>query len=143
LRGDIFRAESTGELVLSGGIRYHLSRSIDPADDILTKQNYIYIKKVISNQMVTLPLITDLDKDIGLTVTIVFQTIGLFTLTITGGLGESITGFGVSTVNLVLNGNSGGRDLTGRPRMSVTLTYIGYDSGVSAYCWQVIHASDC
>lgn len=142
LRGDIFRAESTGQLVLSGGIRYHLSRSIDPADDILTKQNYIYIKKVISNQFVTLPVIIS-DEDIGLTVTIVFQTAGLFTLTITGGSGESITGFGVSTLNLVLNGNSGGRDLTGRPRMSVTLTYIGYDSGVSAYCWQVIHASDC
>lgn len=142
LRGDIFRTESTGQLVLSGGIRHHLSRSIDPVDDILTKQNYIYIKKVISNQFVTLPVITS-DEDIGLTVTIVFQTAGVFTLTITGGSGESITGFGVSTLNLVLNGNSGGRDLTGRPRMSVTLTYIGYDAGVPAYCWQVIHASDC
>ena len=140
-RSDIFRAESTGELVLSGGIRHNAVYTVlSPA---LTKQNYLVIVNTQGgSRWVFLPEITDTIADIGLTVRIrqndtptSGRTLAIIVHDVTAQL---INGFDAAGTTLTL-GDAG---TTGtNTNRSVTLTYMGVISGYGR--WFVVETSTC
>lgn len=140
LRGDIFRAESTGELVLSGGIRHKATYSAITVS--LTKENYLVIIDTQSgSKTVYLPGITDPVADIGLTVRIrQYDTAAssrTLTITVQNAITERINGFDTTSLSLVLGAAPTGTN-TNR---SVTLTYMGLTSGFEN--WFVVETSTC
>ena len=152
-RGDIFRAESTGELVLSGGIRHHCSYSVGSVGDIVAnKGSYLIVADTQtfgSTITVYLPKI-DSDDDIGLTIKVRQHDINTSTTAVIispNVLNPSyrISGFKFDTLALlVLNTNTpGGPDLSGdQAGRSVTLTYVGKIRGATE-TWLVTDTSKC
>jgi hypothetical protein len=122
LRGDIFRAESTGELVLSGGIRHKAKYEVsDNSNVTLTKSDYLVIVNTADYaRNVYLPEITDLVSDIGLTVKIIKDGTNVITIYPSiANLTFEINAFDLATATLQLP--------TGLFTMkSYTLTFMGY-----------------
>ena len=147
LRGDIFRAESTGELVISGAIR-HAIKVVDSsvtATTNMTRSDYLVLVQTISTSAtVVLPEITDVVTDLGLTVEIRQMDSALSgrTVTIQPHANNStyrIRGFDTSAAaNLVLGAAPAGTN-TNR---SVTLTFMGFPAA-SPLTWVVIATSTC
>lgn len=155
LRGDIFRAENTGELVLSGGIRHSfLNSSIGTT--LMDRKHHIWVFDTFEyggNISVTLPEINDRVKDIGLTVVIRQNDAdapGGRNVTIRPGILEafpsytSILGFNTEFTNpagMVLS-TLGGTKSPAYYRRSITLTYTGRASNGN-YRWTVMATSEC
>ena len=150
LRGDIFRTESTGELVLSGGIRHNAkffaSTAVTPGttDTVnMTRNDYLVIMNTqTAPGHVYLPAITDTTKDIGLTVRIRQNDGNTSGRTVTiyvnaSNAGYTINGFDDAASTLTLGGSPSGTN-TNR---SVTLTFMGNIS--SANRWFVVETSTC
>lgn len=151
LRGDIFRAESTGELVLSGGIRHACVRT-SLTSYPMTRNTYINIidTYTISNSIdVFLPEITS-EADIGLTYIIKQLDNDVNTNIVTirpsalNSLSYYIYGFNLEfgyTAGMILT--TLGTTKAAYNRRSITLTYTGYDSASAHYRWTVMATSEC
>jgi len=151
LRGDIFRAESTGELVLSGGIRHACVRA-SLTSYPMTRNTYINIidTYTINNSIaVFLPEITS-EADIGLTYIIkqLDNDVNPYIVTIRpSALNSSsyyIYGFNLEfdyTAGMILT--TLGTTKAAYNRRSITLTYTGYDSASAHYRWTVMATSEC
>jgi len=145
LRGDIFRAESTGELVMSGAIRHAIKvvdASVNPTTN-MTRSDYFVIVQTFNDATVFLPEITDIVTDLGLTVEIrqMDSAASGRTLKIKPHANNSsylISGFDTSAATLVLGAAPAGLN-TNR---SVTLTFMGFPAA-SPLSWVVIATSTC
>lgn len=149
LRKDIFRAESTGELVLSGGIRHSFRKPTTSEFITLTRSDYMVVVDTLTiaaNAVVYLPVITDAVADIGLTVIInhYASSIGTDTVGIEpGNAGYEISGFNSTWTTgagrFVLNTLGG--TVAASNRRSVTLTFVGLRGGDNT--WAIMQHSIC
>ena len=146
LRGDIFRAESTGELVMSGAIR-HAIKVVDaattPTVDMTRSDYLVLVNTKISSATVVLPEITDIVADLGLTVEIrqMDDALSGQTVTIQPHANNStylIRGFDAESSSIKLGAAPSGTN-TNR---SVTLTFMGKGGGANNK-WVVIATSTC
>jgi hypothetical protein len=148
-RNDIFRAESTGELVLSGGIRQNarfITSTFGGQTHNLTRNDYIFILYTAGNtNTVYLPKITNTVTDIGLTVIIrqhdaVNTSVGVTIRSHTDNADYVIIGFDSTGTSIITN--AGGAN--GTPNRSVTLTFVGtIPANGAPGTWVVISNSLC
>jgi hypothetical protein len=148
LRGDIFRTESTGELVLSGGIRHSFLNNV--INTTLMNLNYhMWVFDTFQNGgniNVTLPIINDNVVDIGLTVVIKqHDSDGSGRIvTIRPTTGKTILGFNTEFTagpGMVLTTLGGTKPAY--TRRSITLTYTGLNVASGNYRWTVMATSEC
>lgn len=148
LRKDIFRAESTGELVLSGGIRHSFLNNVN--NTTLMNLNYhMWVFDTFQNGgdiSVTLPIINDNVVDIGLTVVIKqHDSDGSGRIvTIRPTTGKTILGFNTEFTagpGMVLTTLGGTKPAY--TRRSITLTYTGLNIASGNYRWTVMATSEC
>ena len=149
LRGDIFRAESTGELVLSGGIRHSFRSPTTSVFITLTRSDYMVVVNtftIAANTVVYLPVITDPVADVGLTVIINHYDVNASSHKVgiePGNAGYEISGFdltfSVGPSRFVLN--TLGATESSLSRRSVTLTFVGLRAGV--HYWAIMQHSAC
>ena len=145
LRGDIFRAESTGELVMSGAIRHAIKvvNSFATPTTNMTRSDYLVLVQTTVNAIVVLPEITDVVTDLGLTVEIRQMDSALSARKViiqphTNNSAYLICGFDAESPTLVLGAAPAGTN-TNR---SVTLTFMGLGTSPKNK-WVVIATSTC
>ncbi len=147
LRADIFRAESTGELVMSGAIRHAIkvvNGFATPTTNMTRSDYLVLVQTSAGNATVVLPEITDAVADLGLTVEIrQMDAVALSGRTVTiqphaNNSAYLIRGFDAENATLVLGAAPAGTN-TNR---SVTLTFMGIGTGFTNK-WAVIATSTC
>ena len=140
LRKDIFRAESTGELVLSGGIRHKALYTT--SSFTLEKSDYLSIINTQSGDVdVYLPNITDTINDIGLTIKIRQNDSATSGRYVNIYVNTSNVGYTINGFNGTYNPLSLGSTPDSNTNRSITLTFMGIIAGAGR--WFVVETSTC